>query len=56
MKNIHIIKSIAPGSIAEEMDLVPGDALVEINHQEIQDIFDYQYMIEEEYIGAFSAP
>lgn len=50
MKNIHIIKSIAPGSIAEEMDLVPGDALVEINHQEIQDIFDYQYMIEEEYI------
>lgn len=50
MKNIHIIKSIATGSIAEEMDLVPGDALVEINHQEIQDIFDYQYMIEEEYI------
>ena len=48
MKNIHIIKSIAPGSIAEEMDLVPGDALVEINHQEIQDIFDYQYMIEED--------
>ena len=50
MKNIHIIKSIAPGSIAEEMELAAGDAVVEINHKEIEDIFDYQYMIEEEYI------
>lgn len=33
MKNIHIIKSIAPGSIAEEMELAAGDAVVEINHK-----------------------
>lgn len=50
MKNIHIIKAVAPGSIAEEMALVPGDALVQINGQDIQDIFDYQYLIEDEYI------
>lgn len=49
-KNIHIIKSVEAGSIAEEMELEAGDAVVEINHKEIEDIFDYQYMIEEEYI------
>lgn len=50
MKNIHIIKSVEPGSIAEEMELAAGDAVIEINHKEIGDIFDYQYMIEEAYI------
>ena len=50
MKNIHIIKSIAEGSIAEEMELRPGDAVAEINRHEIQDIFDYQYLIEDTYI------
>lgn len=50
MKNIHIIKSIAKGSIAEEMELRPGDAVAEINHHEIKDIFDYQYLIEDTYI------
>lgn len=50
MKNIHIIKTVAPGSIAEEMELVPGDAVAAINGQEIQDIFDYQYLMEDEYI------
>ncbi len=46
----HIIKRIVPGSIAEEMGLEPGDRILKINNQEIQDIFDYQYLLQDEYI------
>jgi len=46
----HIIKEVLPGSIAEELEIEPGDKLIEINKEEITDIFDYQYYIEDEYI------
>ncbi|MCD7817974.1 MAG: DUF512 domain-containing protein, partial [Lachnospiraceae bacterium] len=46
----HIIKEIEPGSIAEELELEPGDVLLAVNGQEIEDIFDYQYLINDEYI------
>ena len=46
-KKEHIIQQIVPGSIAEEMEIEPGDVLVEINGQEIEDIFDYQYYCED---------
>jgi putative radical SAM enzyme (TIGR03279 family) len=49
-KNEHLIKYVYPGSIAEELELCPGDVLLEINGQSIQDVFDYRYMIKDEYI------
>ena len=49
-KSEHIIKSIEPGSIAEELEMEPGDVLLQINGEEIEDIFDYQFMIQDEYI------
>lgn len=39
----HIISGITAGSIAEEMGLEPGDAILSINGNEIEDIFDYQF-------------
>ena len=36
----HIIKSIEPGSIAEEMELMPGDELLTENGEEKEDVFD----------------
>jgi len=48
----HIIDSIEPGSIAEEMELEPGDELLSINGQEIGDVFDYHYLIHDEYLVA----
>ena len=44
----HIISSIAPGSIGEELELQPGDKVVSINGQEIKDIFDYRYLCDDE--------
>ena len=46
-KKEHVIQQIIPGSIAEELEIEPGDVLVEINGQEIEDIFDYQYYCED---------
>lgn len=48
--NLHKIRSVAPGSIAEEYGIEPGDSLVSINGQAIEDVFDYRYMIREEMI------
>ena len=46
----HIIKEVAPGSIAEAMDIEAGDVLLEINNQPICDVFDYRFLIKDEYI------
>ena len=39
----HLIKTVKPDSIAEEMGIQPGDRLLEINGETVEDIFDYQY-------------
>ena len=49
-KNRHIIDKVLEGSIAEELEIEAGDELVAINEQHIEDIFDYQYLAEDEYI------
>lgn len=49
-QNEHIIKEVYPGSIAEEMDIEAGDVLLAIGGQEIEDVFDYRYLIKDEYI------
>ena len=49
-KSRHIVAEVLPGSIAEEMDIVVGDEIVSINGEEIEDIFDYQFLCENEYI------
>ncbi|MBD5522805.1 MAG: DUF512 domain-containing protein [Lachnospiraceae bacterium] len=46
----HVIKKIAPNSIAGELGIEPGDVLLKINDNEIVDIFDYQYFMQDEYI------
>lgn len=49
-KKEHPIVAVAPGSIAAELELEPGDVLLSVNGKEIEDIFDYQYMVEDEYL------
>ena len=46
----HIIQNVIQDSIAWELGLEPGDTVLKINGQEIDDIFDYQYLMQEEYI------
>lgn len=44
----HKIKSVEPGSIAEELEIEPGDVLLKVNDQELKDIFDYHYLCNDE--------
>lgn len=46
----HLIKEVKPGSIAEELEIEAGDRLLEINGETVEDVFDYQYLVEDEYI------
>ncbi len=47
-KKAHIIKEIEQDSIAEELELAPGDELISINGTQIKDALDYNYLIKDE--------
>ena len=44
------IAGIVPGSIAEEIGIEPGDTLVAINDNPINDLIDYNYYEDGEYL------
>ncbi len=41
----HRISRVDAGSIAEELELEPGDVLLKINGNDVEDIFDYEYYV-----------
>ena len=41
----HIVKNIVGGSIADELGIEPGDRLLSINGNEIEDIFSRIFLI-----------
>lgn len=49
-KKLHMVSRVLPGSIAEELEITTGDRLISINGNEMEDIFDYQFLIQDEYI------
>ena len=49
-EHLHVIASVEPGSIADELELEAGDILLEINGNKIEDVFDYHYLMNEEYV------
>lgn len=49
-KKGHLIQSVEPGSIAQEMEIAAGDRLIAIDGEIIEDIFDYQFLIQNEYL------
>ena len=44
----HIISQVEEESIAWELELEPGDELISINGQKIEDVFDYHYLVNDE--------
>lgn len=48
MKHEHMIKSVEEGSIAWEMGIEPGDVLLRINNNIIEDVFDYHCYVNDE--------
>ena len=46
----HKISRVLPDSIAEELGLEPGDRLISVNGQPVEDVFDYRYLMNEELV------
>lgn len=49
-KREHIVREVKAGSIAEEMEIEAGDKILAIDNTEIEDIFDYQFLVQDTYI------
>ncbi len=49
-RKAHVVKQVLPGSIAEELEIEAGDKVLEIDGTQIEDIFDYQFLIQDTYI------
>ncbi len=47
----HRIERILPGSIAEELEIRPGDLVLQINNQDIEDVFDYEFLCRDEQVN-----
>ena len=43
-----VVKSVEPGSVAEEGGILPGDRLLKVNGRKLKDIFDYKFYTAEE--------
>ncbi len=46
----NVIIKIEQDSIAQELGIQAGDVLLAVNGQNVQDVFDYRYLIQEEYV------
>ncbi|OON91335.1 MAG: hypothetical protein ATN32_02385 [Candidatus Epulonipiscium fishelsonii] len=46
----HKIIEVLEGSIADEMEIEAGDSLLSINHEVVHDVFDYKFLIADEFI------
>lgn len=46
----HVICRVLPGSIAKELEIEPGDVLLGVNDREIEDIFDYHFLINDDFL------
>ena len=49
-ENKNVVIRVEKGSIAEELGIEPGDIILAINDTPIEDVFDYRYLIDDEYI------
>ena len=49
-RNEHMVREVIPGSIAEEMGIEAGDVIISVNDNEIEDVFDYRYLMKAEYV------
>ena len=48
--NKHVISKVIEGSLLDKKGVLPGDSLIRINGNIIEDVFDYRFMILENHL------
>src|SRR5947207_4382988 len=51
-----MVEKVDPGSLGVELGLRPGDEIVSINGQRMEDVIDYRFLISEEEVEVAVAP
>ena len=46
----HVITKVLDGSIGMELELEAGDVLLTVNGNEVEDVFDYRFLINDEFV------
>lgn len=46
----HVVKEVLPGSIADQLEIEPGDVLLSIDGNKIEDVFDYHFYVNDEFL------
>ena len=49
-KTVNMVEEVMEGSIAEELEIEPGDILISVNGEEVEDIIDYKYIITDDFV------
>ncbi len=44
----HRITQVEENSIGMELGVAPGDVLISVNGEEVEDVFDYRYLMQSE--------